>query len=102
MHIVHVDIQVKSGLVDAFRDATVENASNSIQEPGIVRFDVLQDNDQAEHFRLVEVYRTPADADLHKQTAHYQTWRDTVAEMMDTARTSTKFMNVYPDDAGWV
>ncbi len=102
MHIVHVDIQVKPDFVSAFQEATVENASNSIQEPGIVRFDVLQDNEQGEHFRLVEVYRTPADADLHKQTAHYMKWRDTIAEMMVATRTSTKFMNVYPDDAGWV
>ncbi len=102
MHIVHVDMQVKPEFLHPFRDATVENASNSIQEPGIVRFDLLQDNDAEGHFRLVEVYRTPADADLHKQTAHYQKWRDTVAEMMLTARTSVKFMNIYPEDSGWV
>ncbi len=102
MYIVHVDIQIKPEFSQQFRDATVENASNSIQEPGIVRFDLLQDNDDATHFRLVEVYRTPADADLHKQTAHYQKWRDTVGEMMAVARVGTKFMNLYPEDSGWV
>ncbi len=96
MHIVHVDIQVKPEFLHPFRDATIENASNSIQEPGIVRFDLLQDNEEEGHFRLVEVYRTPADADQHKQTAHYQKWRDTVAEMMVAARTSIKFMNLVP------
>lgn len=102
MHIVHVDMQVKPEFVDQFRAAAVENASHSIQEPGIVRFDFLEDKDQAGHFCLVEVYRTPADVDLHKQTAHYQKWRDTVADMMVAPRTSAKYMNIYPDDSGWV
>ncbi|MCB0051109.1 MAG: antibiotic biosynthesis monooxygenase, partial [Caldilinea sp.] len=81
MLIVHVDVNVKPEAVDAFIAATVENARNSIQEPGIARFDVIQDQADPTHFVLVEVYRTADDPARHKETAHYATWRDTVAEM---------------------
>ena len=101
MYIVHVDIHVKSEFLDPFRAATIENARRSGQEAGIARFDFLQRSDDPTRFTLVEVYRTPADADLHKQTAHYQRWRDTVADMMAEARTSVKFSNIYPADDGW-
>ncbi len=97
MYIVHVDIHVKPESLDAFRAATVENASHSIQEPGIARFDFLQRSDDPARFMLVEVYNTPADADLHKQTAHYQKWRDTVTEMMAEPRTRAEFANIFPD-----
>ena len=50
---------------------------------------------------LVEVYRTPDDPGEHKKTAHYQTWRDTVADMMAEPRSSVKYDNVFPDDEGW-
>ena len=79
----------------------MENARNSIQEPGIARFDVMQQMDDPTRFLLVEVYRTPDDPARHKETAHYQTWRDTVAEMMAEPRQSVKFANVFPNDAGW-
>ena len=102
MYIVHVDIQVKPEFVEAFIAATVDNARNSGQEPGIARFDFIQNSDDPTRFALVEVYRTPADADLHKQTAHYLRWRETVADMMAAPRTSVKYVNLFPDDAGWV
>ena len=101
MYIVHVDIHVKPEFLDQFRAATIDNASNSVKEAGIARFDFLQRSDDPTRFMLVEVYRTPADADLHKQTAHYAKWRDTVAEMMAEARTSVKFSNIFPADDGW-
>lgn len=101
MYIVHVDIHVKPEFLDAFREATIENARNSIQEVGIARFDFLQRSDDPNRFMLVEVYRTPADADLHKQTAHYAKWRDTVAAMMAEPRVGIKYANILPDDAGW-
>jgi len=101
MYIAHVYIHVKPEFVEQFRAATVENARNSIQEAGIVRFDFLQSDDDPNRFVLVEVYRTSADADLHKQTAHYQTWRVTVAAMMAEARTSSKYTNIFPQDADW-
>jgi quinol monooxygenase YgiN len=101
MYIVQVDIHVKPEFVDAFRDATLENARNSVQEPGIARFDFIQRSDDPNRFMLFEVYRTSADVELHKATAHYQKWRDTVAAMMAEPRTSQKYANIFPDDTGW-
>jgi autoinducer 2-degrading protein len=101
MFIVHVHVHVKPESVEAFKEATLENARNSVQEPGIARFDVIQQLDDPTRFVLVEVYRTPDDPAEHKKTAHYQAWRDAVAEMMAEPRTSVKYDNVFPDDEGW-
>jgi autoinducer 2-degrading protein len=101
MLIVHVFVHVKPEFVDAFKEATIENAQNSVQEPGIARFDVIQQLDDSTRFVLAEVYRTKADPGRHKETAHYAKWRDTVAEMMAEPRSSVKYDNVFPDDEGW-
>jgi quinol monooxygenase YgiN len=69
-----------------------------VQEPGIARFDVIQQNDDQDRSILVEVYRTEEDPKRHKKTTHYQTWRDTVAEMVAEPRSSVKYDNVFPDD----
>jgi autoinducer 2-degrading protein len=101
MFVVQVHVHVKAESVAQFHQATLENARNSIAEPGIARFDVLQQLDDPTRFLLVEVYRTPEDADRHKETRHYHVWRDTVADMMAEPRASVKYANVFPDDAGW-
>lgn len=101
MFIVHVFVHVKEDQIEAFKQATIENARNSVLEPGIARFDVIQQRDDPTRFVLVEVYRTPADPAAHKETAHYQTWRDTVAEMMVEPRSSLKYENIYPPEEGW-
>ena len=101
MLIVHVFVHVKSDQIEAFRKASLENAHNSILEPGIARFDVIQQQDDLTRFVLVEVYRTPDDPARHKETAHYQKWRDTVADMMAEPRSSIKYTNVFPDETGW-
>jgi autoinducer 2-degrading protein len=101
MFIVHVHVHVKPESVEAFQEATLENARNSVQEPGIARFDVLQELEDPTRFVLVEVYRTPEDPARHKETAHYQTWRETVAEMMAESRHSLKYANLFPGDEGW-
>ncbi len=101
MLIVHVFVHVKPEFVEAFKAATVENARNSVQEPGIARFDVVQQADDPNRFVLVEVYRTADDPARHKETAHYATWRDTVAEMMAEPRSAVKYENVFPDESGW-
>jgi quinol monooxygenase YgiN len=101
MFIVHVNVHVKDESIDAFKAATLENARQSILEPGIARFDVVQQMDDASRFVLVEVYRTLGDPARHKETAHYQKWRDTVEPMMAEPRQSVKFNNCYPDDTGW-
>lgn len=101
MMIVHVHVHVRPETVEAFKQATLANARASIQEPGIARFDVIaQENDPC-RFVLVEVYRTPAAAAAHKETRHYQAWRDTVAPMMAEPRASVKFQNLFPEDSGW-
>jgi quinol monooxygenase YgiN len=101
MFIVHVFVHVKDGQIEAFKSATVENASNSVKEPGVARFDIIQQMDDPTRFVLVEVYRTPDDPARHKETAHYQKWRDTVADMMAEPRSSIKYVNVFPDKQGW-
>ena len=98
MFVVHVHVHVKPDCLDAFREATLENARHSLQEPGVARFDVVQEKGCPERFVLVEVYRTPNDPARHKETAHYATWRDTVAEMMAEPRQSTKYENVFPGE----
>jgi len=101
MLIVHVFVHVKPDKVEAFRAASVENAKESVREPGVSRFDVIQQQDDPTRFVLVEVYRTVNDPARHKETAHYQKWRDTVESMMAEARSSVKYNNVFPDQDGW-
>jgi quinol monooxygenase YgiN len=101
MLIVHVHIHVKPEFAEAFRDASIENARHSVQEPGIARFDVIQQSDEPTRFLLVEIYRSPEAAVAHKETAHYAAWRDAVAPMMAEPRTSVKFRNLFPGDAGF-
>jgi autoinducer 2-degrading protein len=101
MFVVHVLVSVKSDKIEAFKTATSENARYSVQEPGIARFDVIQQLDDPTRFVLVEVYRTPDDANRHKETVHYAVWRDTVAEMMAQPRASIKYTNIFPDERGW-
>jgi quinol monooxygenase YgiN len=101
MLVVHVHVRVKPDCVEAFKTATVANARHSVREAGVARFDIVQQTDDPTRFVLVEVYRTSGAPAAHKETAHYQVWRDTVAPMMAEPRTSVKFANVFPDDAGW-
>ena len=101
MHIVHVFITVNPESIDAFRLATIDNARNSLQEPGVARFDFLEDVEQPGHFTLVEVYRTSEDGSRHKETAHYRRWAEVVAGMMAAPRTRTVLTNVFPGDDGW-
>lgn len=101
MVIVHVHVHVKTEFIDAFREAAIENATASVREAGIARFDVVQQADDPARFVLVEVYRDAAAPALHKETAHYAKWRDTVAPMMASPRTSVKYSNSFPPDSGW-
>jgi quinol monooxygenase YgiN len=101
MLVVHVHVHVRPDCVEAFRAATIENARNSVQEPGIARFDVIQQIDDPTRFILVEVYRGADDPARHKETAHYKKWRDTVEPMMAEPRSSVKYTNCYPADGGW-
>ena len=97
MLIVHVFVHVKAGDVEAFTAATLENARNSVREPGVVRFDVVQQEDDPTRFLLLEIYRTPDDPARHKATAHYATWRDAVEPMMAEPRRSVRYRALFPE-----
>ncbi len=101
MLVVHVHVRVKPESVAGFRQATIENARCSVQEPGIARFEVIEQQDDATRFVLIEVYRTPEAAAAHKETAHYAKWRDAVAPMMAEPRHSVKYNAAFPDPQGW-
>lgn len=101
MLIVHVHVQTKAESIEAFISATLANARESVKEPGIAGFDIVQQQDDPTRFVLVEAYRSPQAPAAHKETKHYQTWRDAVAPLMAQARSSVKFTNIFPDDAEW-
>ncbi len=101
MLVVHVHVHVLPDHVEAFKAATIANAGESVREPGVARFDVVQQDGDPTRFVLVEVYRDAEAPARHKETAHYLRWRDAVAPMMASPRTSVKLTNVFPADAGW-
>jgi len=101
MLIVHVHVRVKSEAIEDFKKASLENARASVTEPGVARFDVVQQADDPAKFVLVEVYRTPEAPAAHKDTAHYARWRDAVAPMMAEPRSSVKYANLFPADEAW-
>ena len=101
MHILIVHARVKAEFIDAFKQATTVNAENSSKEPGVARFDFMQQQDDPSKFVLYEVYRDAAAPAKHKETAHYKLWRDTVADLMAEPRVGVKHVNVFPEDAGW-
>jgi len=96
-----VHVHVKPESVEAFKQASIENASNSVQEEGVARFDVIQQADDPTRFILVEVYKTPEAPAAHKETAHYLRWRETVADMMAEPRQGIKYTNLFPSDENW-
>ena len=98
MLIVHVQVHVKPDCVEAFKQVTRLNSRLSLLELGVLRFDVLQQQDDPTRFVLVEVYRDADAAAAHKESAHYPVWRDTVAPMMAVPRSSVKFNKIFPDD----
>lgn len=96
LFVVHVAVHVKPESVDAFRAATLANAQGSVQEPGCARFDIMQTVDDPTRFLLVEIYRTADAQAAHRETEHYKTWRDTVADMMAEPRSAVKYTSVFP------
>jgi len=101
MVIVQVFVHVKPDSVQAFEEATLDNARNSVREPGVARFDVIRRQDDPTRFVLYEVYRTEDDIVRHKETPHYVRWRDAVADMMAEPRSAIKYTNVFPGEEGW-
>jgi autoinducer 2-degrading protein len=101
MLVVHVHVSVKPECAAAFQEATLANARESLKEPGVARFDLLRQSDVPSRFIIVEVYRNAEAPAKHKETRHYQIWRDAVAPMMAEPRVSVKFTNVHPPDENW-
>jgi quinol monooxygenase YgiN len=99
--VIHVQVHVKAEGVEAFRQATLANATASVREPGVVRFDVLQDADDLTRFVLAEAYRGAAGQAAHKETAHYAAWRDAVAPLMAEPRVPRRFSALFPDPTAW-
>ena len=96
MYIVHVHVHIKLEYLEDFKNISIENAQNSLLEPGIVRFDVLQQADDPSRFELIEIYRAPEDAGRHKETAHYEKWRNKAEKMMAEPRTRTVYTTIFP------
>jgi quinol monooxygenase YgiN len=101
MLIIHVHVQVKPESVESFKKATLANARASLTEPGVVRFDVIQQQDDAGRFVLMEVYRDADAVVAHKKTPHYAVWLEEVTSMMAEPRRKVSFQNVFPDDDRW-
>ncbi len=101
MYIVQVFAHIKPDQVEAFKAATLDNARNSVQEPGIARFDVIQQSDDPTRFALLEVYRTQAATNAHKESAHYKRWREAVEPLQAEPRTKIVYENVFPGEDGW-
>ncbi len=100
MYIVQVNVIVEEDSIQAFKSATLENAKNSVKEPGVARFDVIQQTDDPTRFVLIEVYKSEEAAVEHKNTEHYAIWKSTVEDMMAEPRYSIKYRNVFPSDDG--
>ncbi len=100
MLVVFVNAHVKPENIDAFMLATIDNASNSVKEPGVIRFDVFQQHEDPSRFTLVEMYKTESDPARHRETAHYLRWKDTVEPMMAEPRTRTEYQLVFPPSVG--
>ncbi len=101
MLIIHVHVHVKPDQVEAFKAATLENAQASLKEPGVLRFDVLQQTDDPTRFTLVEIYRSAEDPARHKETAHYNRWREVAEPLMAEPRSRTAYTNFFPADKDW-
>jgi len=101
MLVIHVQVHVRPEFVEPFKQATLANARESVKEPGVARFDVVQQQDDPARFVLVEAYCSAEANAAHKETKHYLAWRDAVAPMMAEPRASVKFANIFPEDKGW-
>ena len=101
MYIMHIHIRIKPEHVEAFKEATIENAANSVKEPGVARFDFLQQADDPTRFMLLEVYRHADDLAKHRETAHYNAWAAKVADMFAEPRTRSLYTNIFPASQDW-
>ena len=101
MIVAIINIHVKPEAVTPFKTATQDNASHSIQELGVIRFDFYQQSDDPYRYVLLEIYKSEEDILRHRETAHYQRWRDTVTDMMAEPRQRITYTVLYPPEAEW-
>ncbi|MDP8244300.1 MAG: antibiotic biosynthesis monooxygenase [Candidatus Hinthialibacter antarcticus] len=101
MYVVCVTVYVVPGKENEFIEATSLNHKGTRQEPGNLRFDVLQANDDPARFFLYEAYRSEDDFKAHQQTNHYLTWRETVQDWMAKKREGVKHTSLFPTDGDW-
>jgi autoinducer 2-degrading protein len=101
MFILNVHIHVLPEHLEAFKQATIVNASNSVKEPGVVRFDFMQAVDDPTVFGLYEVYRDREAVAAHKETAHYKAWADKVEGWFAEPRTRVFYESVFPENQDW-
>jgi autoinducer 2-degrading protein len=97
MFVVHISMQVKPENVEEFKQICTENAKNSVKEPGIKRFDCLQQSDSPTKFILVEAYLDETDLEKHKKTAHYNKWRSEAEKMILGERTRVRYTPIWPE-----
>jgi (4S)-4-hydroxy-5-phosphonooxypentane-2,3-dione isomerase len=101
MHILHIHLKVKPEHIDDFIAVTIENASASVQEPGCLRFDVIQETADPSHFELVEIYRDQAAHAAHRESPHYNAWAGRALDMLAEPRSRTIYRSVYPADSAF-
>ena len=101
MVIVHVFIKIKPGTIEPFKAATLKNAQNSIKEPGILRFDFMQQEDDPLSFLIVEVYKDNNAVAQHKETAHYAEWRQSAEHLIAEPRKRIQYINIFPEEREW-
>ena len=98
MHIVHVLFNVKKECIDKFKEISKENAENSLREEGIVRFDVMQEQDNNSRFILQEIYLSPGEQLKHRETEHFKKWKSQVNDLLVEEYTFIKYTNLFPSD----
>ena len=101
MHILHVHLKVKAERIDEFIALTIENAKSSVQEPGCLRFELIQDKDDPAHFELNESYRDETGHAAHRESAHYKKWADKALPLLAEPRTRNVYRNVFPEDSDY-
>ncbi len=100
MFTVLVSLRVKSDQVNAFTEITTKDAQASLQDPGVLRFDMLQQSDDLKHFILHEVYQSRDDGLLHLETAHFKQWQTAIRDMLFEPPQATTYLQVYPEPSG--
>jgi autoinducer 2-degrading protein len=93
---VYLPFKTKPGTQKAFKEALLKKAFNSSLEPGVARFDVLQDQQDDSKFVLIEIFKNETASAAHEETTHYMEWKETVADMMADQGQARKFDNLYP------